>query len=146
MNNTDYSKLSDFEINKLVAETLYKDRKSLIVLREIPNRSAVSIFCDLGYNEEIVSIACADYCNKPEDAWPIIYNNNITVSAPMNTDEPSYWLCYDTNNSDTSSNDKNSLRAAMIVFLKMQESQNISERMLNNLESALKIENFDTYE
>lgn len=44
MNNTDYSKLSDFEINKLVAETLYKDRKSLIVLRDISNSPAVSIF------------------------------------------------------------------------------------------------------
>lgn len=145
MNNTDYSKLSDFEINKLVAETLYKDRKSLIVLREIPNRSAVSIFCDLGYNEEIVSIACADYCNNPEDAWPVItkYKINIEFHQWKNDITKPYSL---SNETGLSAYSDNPLRAAMIVFLKMQDSKNVSERMLNNLENTLKTENFDTYE
>ncbi|MEU8571718.1 phage protein NinX family protein, partial [Streptomyces pathocidini] len=75
---TDYSKMSDFEINKAVAEQLYKDKPSLIVQRDVPSRPAVTVFCDIG-DGEIVSILCADYCNNPADAWPIITENNISL-------------------------------------------------------------------
>ena len=115
---TDYSKMSDFEINKAVAEHLYKDSPSLIVKRDVPSRPAVTVFCDIG-NEEIVSIVCADYCNDPADAWPIIAGNGIGASASKR--EPFAW--------DTSGgmlqgirhSDKNTLRAAMIVFLMMMK-------------------------
>jgi hypothetical protein len=118
----DYSKMSDFEINKVVAEQLYKDKPSLIVQRDVPSRPAVTVFCDIG-DGEIVSIVCADYCNNPADAWPIIIRNKITVCAPMETDKPQEWLCYDTNHSDTDFKDKNPLSAAMIVFLMMKDSE-----------------------
>lgn len=134
MSNTDYSRMSDFEINKRVGDVIKLEWADLD-----ENYSNLCYWKD-------GSLLVFNPCNNPADAWDIIYNNNITVSAPMITDEPSYWLCYDTNNSDISFNDKNSLRAAMIVFLKMQDSKNVSERMLNNLEKTLKTENFDTYE
>lgn len=128
MNNAEYSKLSNREIDRLVLNIIYGVHAN--------DKDIQGCWSRGGFK----------YTSDPSDAWSIIYNNNITVCAPMNTDEPSYWLCYDTNNSDTSFNDKNPLRAAIIVFLKMQESKNVSERMLNNLENTLKTENFDTYE
>lgn len=59
---TDYSKMSDFEINKAVAEQLHKDKPSLIFQRDMPSRPEVTVFCDIG-DGEIVSILCAD-CGK----------------------------------------------------------------------------------
>ncbi len=113
---TDYSKMSDFEINKLVAEQLYEDKPSLIVQRDVPSRPAVTVFCDIG-DGEIVSILCADYCNNPADAWPIIVENEISIN---------YWrhgrLEADRYGIHTVE-DKNPLRAAMIVFLMMKDAE-----------------------
>ncbi|MEV5197413.1 phage protein NinX family protein, partial [Streptomyces clavifer] len=116
---TDYSKMSDFEINKAVAEQLYKDKPSLIVQRDVPSRPAVTVFCDIG-DGEIVSILCADYCNNPADAWPIITENNISLifdnpSSVMATRNCVGWHSDEEPPIHSSSN--NPLRAAMIVFL-----------------------------
>lgn len=114
---TDYSKMSDFEINKAVAEQLYKEKPSLIVQRDVPSRPAVTVFCDIG-DGEIVSILCADYCNNPVDAWPIIVENKISLDhlgksiwgaksfVPVGEPKPRYA-------------GESPLRAAMIVFLMM---------------------------
>ncbi|MGQ6231078.1 phage protein NinX family protein [Serratia sp. IR-2025] len=113
---TDYSKMSDFEINKVVAEQLHKDKPSLIVQRDVPSRPAVTVFCDIGEGE-IVSILCADYCNNPADAWPIIAGNEISIN---------YWrsgvLEADRYGVHTVK-DKNPLRAAMICFLMMKDAE-----------------------
>lgn len=113
----DYNKMSDFEINKAVAEELYKDRLSLIVQRDVPSRPAVTVFCDIG-NEEIVSIVCADYCNNPADAWPIILKNRISINTiylgGWRASIPYGFEC------DFRCDNENPLRAAMACFLLMK--------------------------
>ncbi|MCH4688488.1 phage protein NinX family protein [Escherichia coli] len=121
----DYSQLSDFEINKRVAEVIYKDRNGLFVARNLPSKEGVTIVAEV--NSEDICIAAADYCNNPADAWPIITENNISIildnpSMPCATDNardlfddagPNVGVAYD-----------NPLRAAMIVFLMMQDANN----------------------
>lgn len=117
---TDYSKMSDFEINKAVAEQLYKDKPSLIVQRDVPSRPAVTVFCDIG-DGEIVSILCSDYCNNPSDAWPIIAENKINIDFRDSIKAgPMARLCRD---NGIYAVDKNPLRAAMIVLLMMKDAE-----------------------
>lgn len=70
------------------------------------------------------SFKTKDYCNNPSDAWPIIDENNITII----NDHPSMRLAvndaaeyYNGFSGIIASSDENGFRAAMIVFLKMQE-------------------------
>ena len=97
----DYSQLSDFEINKRVFEVLkasewYKNR----------------------------DIGTFDYCKNPADAWPIITENRIgIIPAP----DAGKWKAAhrEVGEDDTphhfTQSDK-PLRAAMIVFLQMQDA------------------------
>lgn len=57
-----------------------------------------------------------NYCNNPSDAWPIIIENNI--STVFMCDD---WECHALENGDEAFNtiDENALRAAMIVYLKI---------------------------
>lgn len=59
-----------------------------------------------------------DPCNNPADAWPIITNNFISVIPSAHRD---IWFADDQGGETTF--DKNPLRAAMIVFLKMNEDK-----------------------
>lgn len=66
-----------------------------------------------------------DYCNNPSDAWPIIVENKIST---FYTGEGVYgWAAssdvfeFYSKGKQIHQFDKNPLRAAMIVFLKMQE-------------------------
>ena len=103
--STDYSKMSDFEINKRVF--------SLVMNGRDWNRQGSGVF---------------DFCNNPADAWPIIDENNITII----NDNPSIRFAvsevasYFNGSNNIWSAHENGLRAAMIVFLKMQESKNAS--------------------
>lgn len=117
---TDYSKMSDFEINEAVAEQLHKDRPSLIVKRDVPSRPAVTVFCDIG-NGEIVSIVCADFCNNPAEAWPIIVEHSISVIMHDEYKGQPWFACKGRINATHA----NPLRAAMIVFLMMMEVVNV---------------------
>lgn len=72
------------------------------------------------------SFKAKDYCNNPEDAWPIIDENNITII----NDHPSMRLAvndvsgyYNGSSGIIASYDENGFRAAMIVFLKMNEGK-----------------------
>ncbi len=124
----DYSKMSDFEINKVVAEQLYKDKPSLIVRRDVPSQPAVTVFCDIG-DGEIVSIVCADYCNNPADAWPIIVKYGISLAHDYGEWESE--VCLDlpvgAHGADELCSvggiDKNPLRAAMIAFLLLKDAE-----------------------
>lgn len=59
-----------------------------------------------------------DPCNNPADAWPIITNNFISVIPSIHRD---IWFA-DGQGGETTF-DTNPLRAAMIVFLKMNEDR-----------------------
>ena len=105
-----YSDLSDFEINKLVAECRGGFGGSANN-EYAPNQ--VICFDERPFYTE------RDFCGNPSDAWPIIVRNEIGVIAPLagmwgardSHDKLSFW-------------DKNPLRAAMIVYLMMKESEN----------------------
>ncbi|MGC6230431.1 phage protein NinX family protein [Hafnia paralvei] len=103
---TDYSKLSDDEINSRVAETL-------------PIR--FTYYADYIWNaEEECRFAP---CNDPSDAWPIIVDNNIAI-VPYRHTLPQAWPTKFGIASKFLVEDKNPLRAAMIVYLMMKESEN----------------------
>ena len=114
---TDYSKMSDQEINMLVAKIQHTDKNfiesktrppSVVLLNHINN--------------------WVDYCNNPADAWPIILEHGISIISAKGE-----FICVPSNsiidgwtgdNAETiySSSGvihKNPLRAAMIVFLSM---------------------------
>ncbi len=122
----DYSQLSDFEINKRVAEVIYKDRNGLFVARNLPSKEGVTIVAEV--NSEYICIAAADYCNNPADAWPIITENKISIMFDS-TDtryEGEYHEWCDAISSCQKfgiQHQSNPLRAAMIVFLMMQRIQ-----------------------
>lgn len=64
-----------------------------------------------------------DPCNNPEDAWPIIVERKINIE--WHEWKNSKWMPFALNNATAKScYDANPLRAAMIVFLMMKESEN----------------------
>lgn len=104
----DYSKLNDCEIAHMVAQKL-------------PGRY-------ITYPDHVMDSETEekfDPCNNPADAWPIIYENGITIARDDN-----YWVAgfYDDPDGYSAAiygnvNHANPLRAAMVVFLMMQERQ-----------------------
>lgn len=94
---TDYSKLSDFEINSLVSAHLWG--------------SVCAVDGIVLHNEKDGEF---NPCKNPSDAWPIIVDKRITLDADVDI-----WFARDDTFVHT---DKNPLRAAMIVFLMMQDA------------------------
>lgn len=125
---TDYSKLSNFEINKLVAEVFYSGMtinhpREINITAVNPENAPVIV----GYPDSLWK----DYCNNPSDAWPIIVKEGISIAFDTNEDE---WLAWGDFEFDQCGWDMineptlyhshaNPLRAAMIVFLQMQENK-----------------------
>lgn len=113
-----YKEMSDFDINCKVA---------LIVGATFNDDGAPVRFveCDAGAYADFNEIEF-DPCNNPADAWPIIDENNITII----NDHPSVRLAvnnvsgyYNGFSGIIASFDEKPLRAAMIVFLKMNEDK-----------------------
>ena len=101
----DYSKLSDFEINKLVAEKLN--------LRMIHERAGTVCYTSQG------GTSCFfDPCNNPADAWPIIANNEISLVYDGISWTSSSWRD-DSRYDDWKKYPEHALRIAMILFLMM---------------------------
>lgn len=113
-----YEDMSDFEINKAVA---------LIVGATFNDDGEPVRFveCDTGAYADFNEIEF-DPCNNPEDAWPIIVEHEIDViqnngqdcplatnSAVMMLRGDDVFICQH----------ENPLRAAMIVFLMMNEDE-----------------------
>ena len=90
----DYSKLSDKEINILVGS-----------IKGFANKIAAQN-------------GLRDYCNNPADAWPIIESNGIGMRKQQN----GLWCATRIGGAYPIYDDK-PLRAAMIVFLLMQEEK-----------------------
>lgn len=99
---SDWENKTDFEINKLVGESLGLDLS--------------------GINEEINRMydSVKDYCNDPSRAWPIMMENNISIRL-RNGMFKNESHCYPIARSGNIwHSDKNALRATMIVFLKLK--------------------------
>ncbi|HCJ7431639.1 TPA: DUF2591 family protein [Citrobacter freundii] len=126
----DYSKLSDQEINGLVIDAIsdgnqaYRggDGSAIELLHQINTVE----FGEHVEREEVYGKF--DPCNNPEDAWPIIAENNISLildnpSSAMATSNCVGW--YSDEEPPIHASNQNPLRAAMTVFLLMQESANV---------------------
>ena len=132
----DYSKLSDQQINGLVIDAIadgnqaYRggDGSAIELLHQINTVE----FGEHVEREEVY--AKFDPCNNPEDAWPIISENRITIEydAEDQCDVPVEWVtAYGIDELKVhlvahQPCDK-ALRSAMIVFLMMQESANVQD-------------------
>ncbi|EPO6584313.1 phage protein NinX family protein [Enterobacter hormaechei] len=106
----DYSQLSDFEINKRVAQLHGGFALTLAVHDEPPSGKSL----DPGR---------FDPCNNPADAWPIITANKISIYAMSEADKRGGWGAEAFHPNDAYSFNDNPLRAAMIVFLMMQDAK-----------------------
>lgn len=111
----DYSKLSDFEINGLVASLTQRigdhtQAREKTFIHEYVDCGEIKQAC-IGWKE-------FDPCNNPADAWPIIVENRIRVNPVLYTK----WMAEDYLEVISLTND-NPLRAAMIVFLMIQEGK-----------------------
>lgn len=115
----DYSKLSDFEINCEVLAKFEPDINHMCL------SESKEFFYDCGPSGDgWHQIDIPNYCNNPADAWPIIVDKKIGLK-PVRWDE---WRAEGDDSSgfvSCASCNKNPLRAAMIVFLMMQESANV---------------------
>lgn len=118
-----YSDLSDFEINKkaflLGVKLGYFDFED-IMQNKNPNCNAVMYGDGLNWHKW-------DGCNRANDAWPIMRENGIATMAEggklvgATTDSYETYEAY--GNVVHTHYDKNPLRAAMIVFLMMNEGE-----------------------
>ncbi|MBT0367300.1 DUF2591 family protein [Morganella morganii subsp. morganii] len=119
-----YRDKSDFEINKAVAiargaEPFHNDgfKKSTGYF----HKDAVIIKAKF-------KIGAFDPCNNPADAMPIIFDNNISLilshnEYPLATNNPS-GLFRDALPPENVVTNKNTLRAAMELFLIMKDAEN----------------------
>lgn len=111
----DYSKLSDFEINCSIAEMT--GHKPLSEEQGYAGLQKGNITAAIVRGPS--KIGGFDPCNDPADAWPIILSSRIGVVPGTATDK---WAAHH-GDWDVCIADENPLRAAMIVFLMMQESK-----------------------
>ena len=118
----DYESLSDFEINKLVAEAL-----GYVVL---PRSGYTPGFVD-NHPNSVWTIQpnhqhaqFQDFCNSPTEAWPIIISNRIHIGWSYDDT----WRAEITNQGQPGLFrkfefwDESPLRACMVVYLMMQEA------------------------
>lgn len=107
----DYSKMSDQEINLAVANIIHPE------LSPIESKVRPPSILYPGVTEWY------DYCNNPADAWPIITANKISIYAMSEADNRGHWGAEAFYPNEAYHFDDNPLRAAMVVFLMMQESR-----------------------
>lgn len=126
----DYASMSDFEINSAVHNALLSEPYSMLFMGndriEWTSKDGRKIVTDrVPYTKNGVH----DYCNNPADAWLIITENRIgIIPAP----DAGKWKSAhrEVGKDDTPyhfTQSDNPLRAAMIVFLMMKESENDSQ-------------------
>ena len=103
-----YEEMSDLQINLLVANAIGVDaaENSGVVFGAVKHEG-----------DNVVSVmGVVDYCNNPSDAMPILIAMKIGFKWVNGTCTASSVLCgYHESTSD------NPLRAAMVVFLMMQD-------------------------
>lgn len=100
----DYTHLSDFEINKLVESALRP-----------------------GWQESDYRMP-KEYCNNPADAWPIIVENLIALRpVALHVGGHRWFATKGEGDFGMKYADDNPLRAAMVLFLILQESANVQD-------------------
>lgn len=112
-----YEEMSDFEINKLVAISVgfkcyYGDGSYT------NNHGLIGAIVSGKNNSGRMMVGEFNPCNNPSDAWPIIVDNEISINRWATSDD---WATDRFGHFDT--RDDKPLRAAMIVFLKMNEGK-----------------------
>jgi hypothetical protein len=118
----DYSQLSDFEINAEVFEALHGGSPDY---KEGDNGEMllVSFEADV-VGGDIVEVEVVrgsfNPCNNAADSWPIIAQNKISIYAAILGDSRGEWGAEASFTEHYHFHD-NPLRAAMIVFLMMQD-------------------------
>jgi len=111
----DYSQLSDFEINKRVADIVMNG-----TWRVRPSHPDNATGGWLYGSNGIQTYDLPDYCNNPADAWPIIESNYIALH-PLK--HKSVWIAVSDDQEHTF-RDAKPMRAAMVIFLMSKESFN----------------------
>lgn len=115
-----YEQMSDFEINKLVAEAL--PFTQVVGTGEYPSVSESAVHVERKkFKYGNVEECGVDYCNNPSAAWPIILENKIDIFF-----EDSSCIAaklYLSLKEDICVENRNPLRSAMIVYLMMQEQE-----------------------
>lgn len=106
----DYSQLTDQEINMLVAKIQHPD-KDFIDSKTRPPSVVMLNHINMWI----------DYCNNPSDAWPIIESNRISIRNRYEGD----WKAENEWGESRFHVACNPLRAAMIVFLMMQDAKHV---------------------
>lgn len=104
----DYSKLSDVDINREAAKAL-----------KLPwafNGTNMIFVAD----DSAIGRHAFDPCNNPADAWPIIVNSRIGLNFVNGI-----WRAQSMLTGWVEFSEENPLRAAMIVFLMMQEAASV---------------------
>jgi hypothetical protein len=125
--STDYSKLSDFEINSAVHNALMKEPYKIEFLGNDRIRWVRGSTNVTTGKVEYSKKSLKDYCNNPSDAWKIIVDNGISLECiVVNRHEKTWRAQLKPAYVKHRMNHKNPLRAAMIVFLMMQEPKNAS--------------------
>lgn len=115
----DYASMSDFEINRSVAIANGFPPDDCEIAKIGSSLVGVEWDDDTGYATKVF-----DFCNNPEDAWPIIVENKITIDAPFPQNQ--YWTAekHDVDGGLLNFHvSTNPLRCAMIVFLMMKEGE-----------------------
>jgi hypothetical protein len=114
----DYQSLTDFEINQQVATALglplYSD--DAVEYEQIGDTLA---YYDKDRN---ITTLFNDYCGTPEDAYPIIFENKISTYWNGGVDDD--WKARTIHTPFVK--DENPLRAAMIIFIMMQNIESDS--------------------
>lgn len=122
---TDYSKMSDFEINCLVAEMIgYRPLDAELGYAGLQEEGDITAAIVRGKNR----IGAFYPCDNPSDAWPIIYQNRISImfdgTSPEYEGEYNEWCdAISSCQRFGVQHQSNPLRAAMIVFLMMKDAE-----------------------
>jgi hypothetical protein len=114
-----YEDMSDFEVNKLVAEKHLK-----LFVNELRSGGRLNSDVWLFDSEGLVRYTNYNPCNNPSDAWPIIVESEISiefldggyVDVKLDTDFGAF--CPD----DVYPKER-AFEAAMICFLKMKDAE-----------------------
>lgn len=123
---TDYSKMSDKEINHSVLAIFEPDIEHMMLGGNETHFYHCGITGD-GYHQ----IDIPDYCNNPSDAWPIITEMRPNIipersksgkwSIGVNTGKTLHEI--DRKENNFTYIDANLLRGCMIVFLMMKDAE-----------------------